>query len=78
MDHALAEAMSLREALSWLKNHPFPSVNIELDSLKVVQAVQSPVDDRSLFGNVIEDCKLLLSKISLFKIFFIRRSAKAC
>ena len=75
MEPALAEAMSLREALSWLKTCSFPSIILELDSLLVVQAIHSSATDRSFFGHVIADCKLLISEINVIKISFVKRSA---
>ncbi|EEF44950.1 conserved hypothetical protein [Ricinus communis] len=34
----LTEALSLREALSWIKGHQLCNVNVEMDALAVVDA----------------------------------------
>uniref|UniRef100_A0A803NUP7 RNase H type-1 domain-containing protein n=1 Tax=Cannabis sativa TaxID=3483 RepID=A0A803NUP7_CANSA len=54
---ALAEAMEVPEALSRIKSSPWHHVVLEIDSLVVVQALQSSVEMISLFGLVIKECK---------------------
>uniref|UniRef100_A0A803PTW6 Uncharacterized protein n=1 Tax=Cannabis sativa TaxID=3483 RepID=A0A803PTW6_CANSA len=52
---ALAEAMRVREALSWLKKRRWQQVFVETDCLTVVQALRSHVKMISLFGMVVYD-----------------------
>ncbi|KAL8097023.1 uncharacterized protein LOC141684882 [Apium graveolens] len=47
---ALAEAMAIKEALSWTKQEQWEKVVIESDSLVAIQAIRSQVPMRSLFG----------------------------
>lgn len=75
IDPKIAEAMAFREALSWLKKRGVSNVFIELDSLSVVQAVQSPKQDISYFGSIIDDCSTILKDLGSFMIYFVRRSA---
>uniref|UniRef100_A0A803NUV7 RNase H type-1 domain-containing protein n=1 Tax=Cannabis sativa TaxID=3483 RepID=A0A803NUV7_CANSA len=71
----LAEAMGVREALSWLKKKGWNRVTIESDSLTVVQALRSSLPMSSYFGGVISDCKTLLEGVSDVSILFVKRSA---
>ncbi|XP_062088335.1 uncharacterized protein LOC133794908 [Humulus lupulus] len=71
----VAEAMGLKEVLSWIKNAQWQRVVIEMDSLVVVQAVRSSIYMPSVFGSIINDCKLLLSELSFVSLFFVKRSA---
>ncbi|KAM6544107.1 hypothetical protein CsatB_008554 [Cannabis sativa] len=71
----LAEAMGVREALSWLKKKGWNRVTIESDSLTVVQALRSSLPMSSYFGGVISDCKTLLESVSDVSILFVKRSA---
>ena len=54
------EAMSLREALSWIKNLGLYRVVFESDSLQVVQVLHKRVAGLSEFGVLIKDCLSLL------------------
>ncbi|XP_062103683.1 uncharacterized protein LOC133814782 [Humulus lupulus] len=71
----VAEAMGLKEVLSWIKTAQWQQVVIEMDSLVVVQAVRSSIYMPSVFGSIINDCKLLLSELSFVSLFFVKRSA---
>ena len=55
-----AEALSLKEALSWLKEKYIEKCIIEIDSSQVMQALFESCD-HSLFHLIIQDCKLLSS-----------------
>ncbi|XP_030477950.1 uncharacterized protein LOC115694989 [Cannabis sativa] len=70
----LAEAMGVREALSWLKRKGWHRVTIETDCLIVVQALRSPLPMFSYFGSVISDCKTLLKDVNDVFILFVKRS----
>uniref|UniRef100_A0A803QPV3 Reverse transcriptase n=1 Tax=Cannabis sativa TaxID=3483 RepID=A0A803QPV3_CANSA len=72
---AVAEAIGIREVLSWLKENRWPQVYIETDSLCVVQAIHSSTDMISLFGSVIQDCKTLLASLNNVVVSFVKRSA---
>ncbi|XP_073137676.1 uncharacterized protein [Henckelia pumila] len=74
-DPATAEALAIREALSWLKNFNFFSIIVESDSLVVIDALNHSVADRSPFGLLIEDCKLLAQGVASCTFVFTRRSA---
>ena len=41
LDTALAEVISIHEALSWLKNSPFHNTILETDSLFVYEALSA-------------------------------------
>uniref|UniRef100_A0A803NFE6 Reverse transcriptase domain-containing protein n=1 Tax=Cannabis sativa TaxID=3483 RepID=A0A803NFE6_CANSA len=71
---ALAEAMGVREALSWIKTLPLHQCVLETDSLVVVQAIRSSIDMISLFGLVIKDCKELLATLRNVSIYLVKRS----
>lgn len=71
-----AEAMAMREALSWIKSNSWNQVIIETDCLVVVQGIRSKVSMQSPFGVVIEECKKLLNDLNEVSLFFIRRSVK--
>ncbi|XWS37565.1 hypothetical protein CRYUN_Cryun19dG0054500 [Craigia yunnanensis] len=56
VDPVIAEAISCREALSWLKSLGFNKVVIKLDDQVVVQAKLGAKEDPSYFGSIIKDC----------------------
>ncbi|KAK9149091.1 hypothetical protein Scep_007848 [Stephania cephalantha] len=58
-----AEALGLREALSWLKVEKGGRVLIEVDAMEIVTALRSKFIDLSYFGSLIEDCKILLTNL---------------
>ncbi|XP_012087681.1 uncharacterized protein LOC105646438 [Jatropha curcas] len=71
-----AEALSVREALSWIKAKAWSSIIVESDALMVVNAINSStVTDDSSFGLVISDCKLLINEIDNVECRFVYRSA---
>ena len=72
----LAEAMGVREALSWIKKKAWSQVVIETDCLTVVQALRSSVSMDSYFGGIISECKNLL-KDERISILFVKRSANS-
>ncbi|XP_030483709.2 uncharacterized protein LOC115700281 [Cannabis sativa] len=73
----IAEAMGVREALSWLKKKGWNRVTIETDYLTVVQAIRSPLPMFSYFGSVISDCKTLLKDVNDMSILHVKRFANS-
>ncbi|CAI9773810.1 unnamed protein product [Fraxinus pennsylvanica] len=74
-DPLIAEALGVREALSWLKVR-FPAVQIiEMDSLLVYNALQKYEVDNSYFGLLIEECRFLALDMPNVKFSWVRRSA---
>uniref|UniRef100_A0A803QFA4 RNase H type-1 domain-containing protein n=1 Tax=Cannabis sativa TaxID=3483 RepID=A0A803QFA4_CANSA len=71
----LAEAIGVREALSWIKDKQWPHVILETNCLVVVQAIPNPIHMISLFGDVIKECQNLLVSLSGVAISFVKRSA---
>lgn len=71
-----AEAMAVREALSWLKNRDISQVQVETDSLQIIQSLKLNVEDSS-FDLVISDVKDLLCSLSHVTIFHARRIANS-
>uniref|UniRef100_A0A803PW73 Reverse transcriptase n=1 Tax=Cannabis sativa TaxID=3483 RepID=A0A803PW73_CANSA len=72
VDVAVAEAIGIREVLSWLKDRHWPQVSIETDSLCVVQALHSSIHMISLFGSVIQECKDLLASCHNVVVSFVK------
>lgn len=71
----LAEAIAIREALSWLKNQKWRKVVIESDCLVAVQAIRSRVAMISPFGREIARCRSMLKESQTTMLSFIKRSA---
>ena len=72
---SLAEAMAVKEALSWAKEMRGRSVTVESDCLVVIQMIRSAAPMRSRVGQVIEECRKLVSDINNLKLQFVKRSA---
>ncbi|XP_030483493.2 uncharacterized protein LOC115700078 [Cannabis sativa] len=71
----IAEAIGVREALSWIKDKQWSHVILETDCLVVVQAIRNPIHMIFLFGDVIKECQNLLVSLSGVTISFVKRSA---
>ena len=71
----VAEAFSVKEALSWVKGQSWERVVLETENLLVVQAIRIPILLDSYFGSVIEDCKTLCKEMGHVHISFVFRSA---
>ncbi|KAM6596039.1 hypothetical protein CsatA_006563 [Cannabis sativa] len=71
----VAEALGVKEVLSWIKEKGWTGVHVETDCLNVTQALRSAINMRSLFGNIIKDYKALLSDLSNVSVYFVKRSA---
>ncbi|KAH9777775.1 RNase H domain-containing protein [Citrus sinensis] len=70
-----AEALGIREALSWLKEYKLPCVIVKMDCLQVFQALTEGFSGPNGFGLIIEDCRELALVIGEVKFSFVRRSA---
>lgn len=57
VDADFAEAMAIKEALSWVKELDWQGVIVESDCLVAVQAVRSKAAMASPFGCIIEQCR---------------------
>ena len=77
IDPVLAEAMGVREALSWVKNKGWYEAVVETDCLAVIQAIRCSSITLSYYGRVLEECKELLSQLKERNIAlnFVKRSA---
>ncbi|VFQ71524.1 unnamed protein product, partial [Cuscuta campestris] len=54
-----AEAIAVKEALSWIKSKGWKQVLVETDCKEVVDSLNSTIMDWSYFNSIIEDCKRL-------------------
>ena len=70
----LAEAIAVKEALSWAKEMESQPITVETDCLVVVQLIRSTAPIRSRLGQVIEDCRDLI-RSNNFRLYFVKRSA---
>lgn len=54
----IAEALSVREGLSWIKNHPLSRVYVETDAQTIIALAinSSSYNDVSPIGLIIDDC----------------------
>lgn len=75
LDPLLAEAISCREALSWIKDAGLSNVCVEADSLILILALRGDFSDSSYIGSVIQDCKILAQDILGVNFRFVFRSA---
>ncbi|XP_031106241.1 uncharacterized protein LOC116010886 [Ipomoea triloba] len=74
-DPYLAEAMAVREALSWLKGLGLPNVDLEFDCLNLCNAYNSLALDLSYVGFVIKQCHLIANDMGIVIVQHIGRSA---
>ncbi|KAH9683148.1 reverse transcriptase domain-containing protein [Citrus sinensis] len=72
-----AEALGIREALSWIKRLQLTSVIIEMDNLQVFQALTEKFSSPNGFGLIIEECRSLAMSIGEVQFSFVRRSANS-
>uniref|UniRef100_A0A803Q876 RNase H type-1 domain-containing protein n=1 Tax=Cannabis sativa TaxID=3483 RepID=A0A803Q876_CANSA len=70
----VANEIGVWEALSWIKDHSWLHVTLEMDCLSVVQVVRSFMVMISLFGKVVSDCRILLSTLRNVSFHFVKRS----
>nr|GMD23989.1 uncharacterized protein LOC109191080 [Ipomoea batatas] len=69
-----AEAMAVREALSWIKDHGYSQVEVETDALQIIQSLKQSVDDSS-FDLILLDVKDLLLSFTDVAISHVSRTA---
>ena len=70
-----AEALGVKEALSWIKSiHALPII-IEIDCLEVFNAISNNTVYPNGFGLVIDGCRALARSIGEVTFSFVRRSA---
>lgn len=71
----MAEALSIKEALSWVKDKGWCKVVVESDCLNVIQAIRSKAPMGSPLGQVIQACRDMLEEFNTVSLFFVKRSA---
>lgn len=59
----MAEAIAIREALSWIKVHIWSNVEVESDYLLIIQAIRYSSGTLSYLGRVVEEYKQQLLKL---------------
>ena len=69
-----AECLSVREALSWLKDKSFLNLIVKMDAQQVFYNLSQP-SFNSCFGLLLEDCKQLASHLANVQFRYVRRSA---
>ena len=75
-DVEVGEAVGLHTALDWISNQQFDNVDFVLDCKKVVDCVNSSLDDSSEFECIITACKQLLEdRFQNSHVEFNRRQA---
>lgn len=72
-----AEAIGVREALSWLKKFAFHSVILDMDSLQVFNALHDKTSYPNGFGSIIDDCRASVRSLGEVAFSFVRRSANS-
>ncbi|XP_073015284.1 uncharacterized protein [Primulina eburnea] len=68
-----AEAMAIKEALSWIMEMNIQEAIFESDAKGVTEALNSTRDDDSEFGAIILECRELLRQRPSFRVCFTRR-----
>lgn len=69
----MAEAIAVKEALSWVKEMRWSPIIVESDCLVVIQLIRSAATMRSRLGKVIEECRELARQINNSRLLFIKR-----
>ena len=72
-----AEALSVREALHWIRIQSLSNVIVEMDSLLVFQAITSSGIANSPFDLLVEDCIELAQQVANLKFNFVKRTANS-
>ncbi|XP_074359574.1 uncharacterized protein LOC141698717 [Apium graveolens] len=70
-----AEAVRLKEALSWVKDWRTSKCIFETDAKLLVDVMHSPKQGRSFFDTLVDDCKELVKHFEEVLIVFTHRSA---
>lgn len=73
----LAEAVSIKKALSWVNIQRKENVNIESDCLQVIQAIRCSFSNLSYLGKLVQECKQLMNDLKDHNVVrrFVKRSA---
>ncbi|XP_074377050.1 uncharacterized protein LOC141718568 [Apium graveolens] len=73
----MAEAIGVKEALSWVKNKGWTNVVMESDCLLLIQAIRCSSVHLSYFDTVVKECKKLLCDLGDRNVIlnFVKRSA---
>lgn len=74
-DPYLAEAMAIREALSWMKRNGYTNFILETDNLNFCLNFNSCNLDLSYVGLLIKQCRSIANDIGNVSIHHVRRSA---
>ena len=69
--------LSVREALSWVKQNHMSNTIVETNSQVVFHALTSGLDATSPFAMLIEDCQALANSMEYVCFAFVRRSANS-
>ncbi|KAL8097756.1 hypothetical protein AgCh_030760 [Apium graveolens] len=75
LNPTLAEAMAVKEALSWIDEVQWNNVSVVSDCLVVIQAIRSKTTLRSRFWKIIEECREYLRRLNKVYLFHVKRSA---
>ncbi|CAH9070850.1 unnamed protein product [Cuscuta epithymum] len=59
IDPHTAEAMAVKEALSWMKNEAWTNIRVEMDCLNGCNFLNVPTQDFSYAGAIISSCRSL-------------------
>ncbi|XVE62757.1 hypothetical protein DITRI_Ditri06bG0145000 [Diplodiscus trichospermus] len=73
-DATLAEAISIREALSWIKANGWSNIETESNCLPAVQMLRNRSTIRTSLGMILEDCRRMINEIGSVFISFVGRS----
>lgn len=71
----LAEVMAIKKALSWMEKSGWLEGILKTACLVAAQAIRNRVQMSSLFGDVVEECRVLLNRLNKITMLFVRRSA---
>lgn len=76
IDPTVAEAIAVKEALSWVKDRGGQDTVVETDCLSIVQAIRCSSTTLSYLGRVLEDCKNMLQTLreKNVTLLFVKRS----
>ena len=75
MDVLEAEALGIREALSWVKNMEARTVTVESDSFVAVNAINGQNKFLLEVGHIIDHCRLMLQSLPNVSVKYIRKQA---
>lgn len=76
VDVGTGEAMGFLEALSWIKGLSLQNVIVEGGTKSTVDAIVGSGSCIASFGNIVIQCKSLLSSLCNVSISFVKRHAK--